>query len=111
MPAKFEIGTDVRFTDHEMKVLTGKAQKHRHLKQHIEYTPNPQDLVLIKRNAFHKIKRAKYNSSRKRILYRINAHGRLGQVDFDSTQLTTEPLPRVGSPRQKRPYRHIKHRK
>lgn len=110
MSAKFRIGQMVRFTDHEMKVLTGKAQKHRHLKQHIEYTPNPQDLALIKRNSFHQIKRARYSRKRQRILYRINAHGRLGTVDFDSTQLTTDPLPPPGRPREKRQYRHIRHR-
>jgi len=106
--AKFKIGDMVRFTNHEMKVLTGKVQKHRHLKQHIEYTPNPQDLVLIKRNGFHQIKSARYNSKRQRVLYRINAHGRLGTVDFDSTQLTTEPLLPRGRSREKRPYRHRK---
>jgi len=118
MPKKFEVSTDVRFTNHELKILTGKTVRphHRHLKAGILYTPNPEDLKIIKRNRHYKVRKTTYDVKRRRTKYYLNARGTLGGIPFDSTQLTTKPLPSPGRPRQKRkyhfkrPYRHIKHR-
>lgn len=120
MPSKFQVGDRVRFTGHELKVLTGKSKKpaHRHLKSGVIYTPDSKDLELIDRNRPRTITKIKYDRKRRRNLYYLRSHGELKNVPFDSTQLTTEPAgKRGGSKRKKRPYHfhrkyhRINHRK
>lgn len=118
MSAKFKIGDRVRLTGHETKIITGKTKKpkHSYKKGGIVYTPNPEGLKLIDRNRPRTIVKIVRNKSRKRNLYYLGSYGQLANIPFDSTQLTTEPSPKPGRPREKRSYhwkqkrRHIKHR-
>ena len=117
MPSKFKVGDRVRLTGHEAKIITGKTKKpvHKHLKSGVLYSPKSEDLKLIDRNRPRTITRIKYDPKRKRNLYYLglNRRGksdRISAVPFDSTQLTYITHQR-GRPRQKRKYRHIKHRK